>query len=105
MEIFDRLAIGDQLMRLQWKDHEEGLRTYSCTASYLFIQCRVSSPCYLTPDYLHIWLVLIISSIHACSPTAAEPMSAEDAVEEFHEGLQANRNNGTKLCKLCFIVF
>ena len=28
MEIFDRLAIGDQLMRLQWKDHEEGLRKF-----------------------------------------------------------------------------
>jgi len=28
MEIYDRLAIGDQLMRLQWKDHEEGLGEY-----------------------------------------------------------------------------
>ena len=53
MEIYDRLAIGDQLMRLQWSGHEEGLE---------------------------------------------EPMSAEDAVEEFQDGLQASRNNGTLQC-------
>jgi hypothetical protein len=49
MAIFDRLAIGDQLMQLHWPDHEEGL---------------------------------------------PEPMSADDAVEEFQEGMIASRNSG-----------
>ena len=49
LEIFDRLAIGDQLMRLHWPGHEEGL---------------------------------------------GEPMSADDAVDEFQEGLMASRNSG-----------
>ena len=37
MEIFDRLAIGDQLMRLQWKDHEEGLRKFIPFLLWVFI--------------------------------------------------------------------
>jgi hypothetical protein len=49
LNIFDRLAIGDQLVRLHWPGHEEGL---------------------------------------------GEPMSADDAVEEFQEGLMASRNSG-----------
>ena len=50
MAIFDRLAIGDQLMRLHWPGHEDEL---------------------------------------------GEPMSADDAVEEFQEGMQASRSTGT----------
>jgi hypothetical protein len=49
LAIFDRVAIGDQLMRLHWPGHEDEL---------------------------------------------GEPMSADDAVEEFQEGLMASRSSG-----------
>jgi hypothetical protein len=53
LAIFDRLAIGDQLMRLHWPGHEDEL---------------------------------------------GEPMSADDAVEEFQEGLMASRSSGECAC-------
>lgn len=49
LELFDRLAMGDQLMLFRWAGHE---------------------------------------------PEGAEPMSGEDAVNEFQEGLVNNRNRG-----------
>lgn len=59
MAIFDRLAIGDQLMRLHWAGHEDGL---------------------------------------------GEPMSADDAVDEFQEGMLASRNSGTYItCSMAFL--
>jgi hypothetical protein len=60
MAIFDRLAIGDQLMQLHWPDHEEGL---------------------------------------------PEPMSADDAVEEFQEGMIASRNSGGIYLFYLFYLF
>eukprot|EP01038_Epipyxis_sp_PR26KG_P007613 gene7613-10366_t len=52
LSIFDRVAVGDQLMMLRWKDHEEGLST---------------------------------------------PMTADDAVQEYQEGLINNRGSGNMM--------
>lgn len=58
MEIFDRLAIGDQLMRLQWKDHEEGLRKF-----YSFFYCGFLIVHNIGTQHLFVLIFLLIVAI------------------------------------------